>query len=156
MWRCAQHAMDFIWDYHICAGLKLLMLLVSFCIYTTFMSVSFSRSCSRNSFTISLCAASSLWTSSNAREMRQERGGEEEKGRRRGGEEGGGEEERKEERWKRRDGRVDVKNVKRKNCGDGRRREEEKRMAGDRRGKKSQRINRQTNLQLAFVIQLQL
>ena len=96
MWRCAQHAMDFIWDYHIRAGLKLLMLLVSFCIYTTFMSVSFSRSCSRNSFTISLCAASSLWTSSNAREMREERGG-----RRRGGEEGGGEEERKEEERKR-------------------------------------------------------
>ena len=101
MWRCAQHAMDFIWDYHICAGLKLLMLLVSFCIYTTFMSVSFSSSCSRNSFTISLCAASSLWTSSKAREMRQERGGEEEKGRRKGGEEGGGEEERKEEERKR-------------------------------------------------------
>ena len=60
------------------------------------MSVSFSRSCSRNSFTISLCAASSLWTSSNAREMREERGG-----RRRGGEEGGGEEERKEEERKR-------------------------------------------------------
>lgn len=68
-------------------GLKLLMSLVRFWIYTTFMSVSFSSSCSRNSFTISLCAASSLWTSSNAREMREERGGEEErkrKGRRRG------------------------------------------------------------------------
>ena len=85
-------------------GLKLLMSLVSFWIYTTFMSVSFSSSCSRNSFTISLCAASSLWTSSNAREMREERGGEEErkrKGRRRGREKGGGEEEKREEEGKR-------------------------------------------------------
>ena len=69
------------------------------------MSVSFSRSCSRNSFTISLCAASSLWTSSNAREMREERGREREEERRRGRrrrgrEKGGGEEERKRERRK--------------------------------------------------------